>query len=124
MAQWLFTVCRNRAFDVRQKEQRTRPLTLVDLETRPAPGPRPLAKLEQDEAIQQVLELVDKLPDKEREVITLKFQCELSYKEISTVTHLSVSNVGFLIHNGMNRVRSQIQAAAPSPVPALVRRLQ
>ncbi|MEN8713450.1 MAG: sigma factor-like helix-turn-helix DNA-binding protein [Verrucomicrobiales bacterium] len=36
----------------------------------------------------------------------LKFQGDLSYKEISEVTGLSVSNVGFLIHTGIKRLRS------------------
>jgi RNA polymerase sigma factor (sigma-70 family) len=127
VAQWLFTVCRNRAFDVRKREQRTQPLTVVDLETRPGPGPRPLEMLEREEVIAQVLEFVEGLPEREREVITLKFQCELSYKEISAVTDLSVSNVGFLIHNGMKRVRSQIKATSPSTpstAPVLARRSQ
>jgi len=118
LAQWLFTVCRNRAFDVRQKEQRTRPLNVVDLETRATPGPKPLAALEQEERLQQVLGAIDSLPDKEREVILLKFQCELSYKEISAVTNHSVSNVGFLIHTGMKRVRAAISKSSPQPVLA------
>ena len=125
LAQWLFTVCRNRAFDVQKKDRRVRPLNAVDLETRAAPGPRPLAALEREERLSEALALVRTLPEKEREVILLKFQCELSYKEISAITHHSVSNVGFLIHSGMKRIRSRIRdEAAPSPAPALVRRLQ
>jgi RNA polymerase sigma-70 factor (ECF subfamily) len=124
LAPWLFAVCRNRAFDVRRKDERARPLTSVDLETRPAPGPRPLAQLEQQETLRQVLDRVSALPDKEREVILLKFQCDLSYKEISAITGHSVSNVGFLIHSGMKRIRSEIRSTAPSPTPTLVRRLQ
>jgi RNA polymerase sigma-70 factor (ECF subfamily) len=125
LAQWLFTVCRNRAFDVQRKERRMYPLTAADLDTRPAPGPRPLAALEREESYRQALTLVEGLPEKEREVIILKFQCDLSYKEISAITGHSVSNVGFLIHTGMKRVRSRVRDEddAPSPAPVLVRRL-
>ena len=122
LAQWLFTVCRNRAFDVRKKEHRLQPLSEADLQTRPAPGPRPLAALERDEARRRVFDLVDGLPEKEREVLTLKFQCDLSYKEISRVTGLSVSNVGFLIHTGIKRVRRNLTAQT-APAPSPVRRL-
>lgn len=123
LAQWLFTVCRNRAFDVLKRERRTRPLSDVDLETRPAPGPRPLARMEREEAMREVLELVAALPEKEREVILLKFQCELTYKEISAITNHSVSNVGFLIHSGIKRIRSEIRNRVLSPAPALARRV-
>ena len=41
LAEWLFTVCRNRALDVLRKESRMKPLTEVDLATRPADAPSP-----------------------------------------------------------------------------------
>lgn len=122
LAQWLFTVCRNRAFDVRQKDVRLSPLTDIDLETRPARGPRPLADLEQQQRLEEVMDLISQLPEKEREVLTLKFRCELSYREISEVTQLSVSHVGVLIHKGVRRIREHVQSQS-SPAPSLVRRL-
>ena len=39
--------------------------------------------------------------------IQLKFQNGLSYQEISEITRLSVSNVGFLIHRGLKALREQ-----------------
>ena len=122
LPQWLFTVCRNRAFDVRKKDGRMSPLSDIDLETRAGPGPLPVACLEEQERLRQVFELVRRLPEKQREVLTLKFQCDLTYKEISAVTGYSVSNVGFLLHNGVSRIREQIKSDT-SPVPSLVRRL-
>ena len=121
LAQWLFTVCRNRAYDVRKKEDRMSPLTEVDLRTKPAMGPRPVELLERKEKVQQVLDLMETLPEKQREVLCLKFQCELSYKEIAAITTLSVGNVGFLIHTGVQTIRERIQAS--SPTPSLIRRL-
>lgn len=122
LAQWLFTVCRNRAFDVRKKDQKMSPLSEIDLETRPRPGPRPIDELERQETLRQVAEVISTLPEKEREVLTLKFQCDLSYREISEITSLSISHVGVLIHNGVGRIRKQLQTA-PFPAPSLVRRL-
>ena len=48
-------------------------------------------------------------PPVEREVLRLKFQNGLSYAEISRVTQLTVSNVGFLIHTAMKTLRAQMQ---------------
>ena len=125
LAQWLFTVCRNRAFDVRRKDSRMRSLRAADLATGPASGPRPLGalkQLEQEEKLREVLEVIATLGEKEREVLALKFHCDLSYKEISEVTHLSVSYVGVLIHNGVKQIRRRLEPA-PSDAPSLVRRL-
>jgi len=40
-------------------------------------------------------------------VIRLKFQNGFSYKEISRITELSASNVGFLIHTAVQRLRRE-----------------
>ena len=56
----------------------------------------------------QILGFLDKLPDNQKEVIRLKFEGDMSYKEISQVTNLSVSNVGFLIHAGIKRLRGML----------------
>ena len=100
LAQWLFTVCRNLAFDARKKEARMIPLG--DTEIAVAPD------LDERQTVSQVLQVVETLPKNQREVIYLKFQCDLSYKEISSITKLSVSNVGFLIHAAVRAIRKQM----------------
>jgi RNA polymerase sigma-70 factor (ECF subfamily) len=86
------------------------PLSENEAAAHPSAGPRPGAMLEQKEAMGQVLRVLETLPKNQREVIYLKFQCELSYKEISEITRLSVSNVGFLIHTAIQALRKQILA--------------
>jgi RNA polymerase sigma-70 factor (ECF subfamily) len=114
LAQWLFTVCRNLAFDVRKKENRMSPLSDADVDALPSEqlGPRPGEALEHKEKLDQVLRVVDRLPKNQREVILLKFQFDLSYKEISEVTHLSVTNVGFLIHTAIQTLRKELLTGA------------
>src|SRR5213594_2968888 len=48
LAQWLFTVCRNLAFDVRKKENRMSPLSDADVDALSSEqlGPRPVEALE------------------------------------------------------------------------------
>ncbi|MEZ6147070.1 MAG: sigma factor-like helix-turn-helix DNA-binding protein [Planctomycetaceae bacterium] len=38
----------------------------------------------------------------------MKFQHGLSYREIAAVTDLTATNVGFLIHTGLKRLREQL----------------
>jgi RNA polymerase sigma-70 factor (ECF subfamily) len=52
---------------------------------------------------------VDGLPDNQQEVVRLKFQNGLSYREISCITKLSVSNVGYLIHTAIQKIRAELQ---------------
>lgn len=107
---WLFRVCRSRALDLRRKGGRMKPLSEVDTATRPAEGKGPEETVEQNDSHAQVLELMQQLPENQREVVRLKFQNDLSYKEIATVTELSVSNVGFLLHTALQNLRAQVAA--------------
>ncbi len=109
---WLYTVCRNRAIDILRKEK---PMTTTDsaqLHSVRDHRPDPSVQAEQREQRAEVLGLVDRLPDNQREVVRLKFQSDLSYREIADVTQLSVSNVGFLLHNALKNLR-QMAAALP-----------
>jgi RNA polymerase sigma-70 factor (ECF subfamily) len=45
-------------------------------------------------------------------VVRLKFQHGLSYKEIAAVTELSVSNVGYLIHTAIKKLRTELGVQA------------
>ncbi len=109
LPQWLFTVCRNLAFDVRKKENRMTPLDLSGgLTPARAAERQPEAEFEHKETMSQVLRVLETLPRNQREVIYLKFQCDLSYKEISDITTLSVTNIGFLIHTAIKSIRKQM----------------
>ena len=108
LAEWLFTVCRNKALDVNRKERRMTTLTeteFVESETR---DESPMLVAEQKDSVAQVLQFLGRLPDNQQEVIRLKFQNGLSYREIGQVTGLSISNVGFLIHRGLKTIREQL----------------
>src|SRR5688572_12255572 len=102
LPQWLFTVCRNLALDARKKETRMRPMG--DAEIGVAPD------LDEKQTVSQILHIIETLPKNQREVVYLKFQCDLSYKEISEITKLSVTNVGFLIHTAVRAIRKQVLA--------------
>jgi RNA polymerase sigma-70 factor (ECF subfamily) len=100
---WLFTVVRNRALDHLRKHSRIIPMTLPD--DRPCTAPGPSATLEQRENADSIFDLLDALSPNQREVIRLKFQNDLSYREIADVTKLTVTNIGFLIHTGLKKLR-------------------
>ncbi len=97
---WLFTVCRNRAFDICRKEKNMKPYSQSDAASKEILDSEAGAqeKLEKNESEIKVQTLIKDLPANQQEVIRLKFQCGLSYREIAKVTELSESNIGYLIH--------------------------
>lgn len=109
LREWLFTVCRNRALDLLRKEGRMQSLDEVEWNTRPSREPSPAALVEQHEESNRVQQFLGSLPPNQQEVVRLKFQAGLSYKEISRVTSLSISNVGFLIHTAIKTLRQRMQ---------------
>lgn len=124
LAPWLYRVCRNRSLDRIRKEQRMH-TSLPDapqLNGRPVSGAdragaeRPEAQAEQPETRSRLLVMVADLPERQREVLRLKFQGDLSYREIAEIMDLTVSHVGVLIHTGIQTLRERMTGA-----PAAVR---
>lgn len=110
LAQWLYTVCRNRALDVLRKERRMTGISDAQLNLQTRSGPEVPSVLEREEQVAGILNILSTLPSNQQEVIRLKFQSDLSYLEISRITNLSVSNVGFLIHTGLKTIRERAQS--------------
>lgn len=109
LAEWIFTVCRNLCIDARRKERRMKPLAHEQAELRISPAIDPGEALEQEEAIAGALAVLQTLTANQQEVIRLKFQHGLSYKQIAQVTTLSVTNVGFLMHTGLKILRKRMR---------------
>lgn len=109
---WLFRVCRNRALDRRRREGR---MTSLDqsafADSHVDSLPLPDVAAEERDNRSRVMEMLAGLPDNQREVVRLKFQNDLSYKEIAEITEISVNNVGFLLHTALKTLRSRMAAA-------------
>ena len=108
LVEWLYTVCRNKALDVRRKEQRMTTLAEETFTLKASPELPPALAAERRDSAGQIFEMLDRLPANQQETIRLKFQNGLSYREISEVTGLSVSHVGVLIHNGLKALRMKL----------------
>ena len=120
LAQWLFTVCRNKALDVQRKERRMTSLTDEQMRVRDSNTSSACAADSPAES-SCVLVAVHALPDRQQELIRLKFQNGLSYKEIAGVMDLTVTNVGVLLHKAIKALRGRLavnpDAGAGTPAP-------
>lgn len=120
LAAWLYTVCRHRALDVLRKEKRMNTITDTGLSgdiagiinggnVSQSAADDPVERVVKRESVSRVMDLVEQLPTDQREVIRLRFQGQLSYKQISEVTGHSVSNVGFLLHRAIRTIRGTME---------------
>ena len=108
LAPWLFTACRNRVIDLHRKESR---MTATDNHTMDQAVPTQDTPADQAEAHDQqdhLLSLVASLPGNQREIVQLRFQGGLAYREIAEVTGHSVSHVGVLLHEAIKSLRQQL----------------
>ncbi len=109
--EWLYLVCRNRALDVLRQQSRRRQIrhTAGEEIAARSSGTVPSESVERRQALAAALRAVDKLPERQAEVLLLRFRKGLSYREIAAATGLSVSNVGYLIHVAMRTVRDEVR---------------
>src|SRR5262245_4361310 len=82
LAEWLFTVCRNRAIDMQRKLHRLSPLADDAMVVEAGPEPTPAAAAEQRDTVNVMLSALKTLPPRHQELVRLKFQAGLSYEEI------------------------------------------
>ena len=101
---WLYKTLRNLSISFLRKNGRLQRTTDEDqldfLDSMNRPVESILVKnLEKDEALNRVRHAISLLPKESAEIIQLKFDQQKSYIEISQITGLSVSNVGYKLHH-------------------------
>ena len=109
LSAWLYRVAHNLAIDDARKEERME--TRHQLAAAPEAQPPVTTTVERTEVAQVVNEKIQGLPSKQRAVLTLKLQEQKSYKEISAITGLTVSNVGYLIHQALKGLAGELRRA-------------
>jgi RNA polymerase sigma factor (sigma-70 family) len=61
-----------------------------------------------DEA-EKAVEALRKLSIREQQLVVLKVYEEKSYKEISDITGLTTTNVGYILHNAMKKIANELK---------------
>lgn len=104
---WLYTVVRNRVYEILRKDKRMYPTDPACLPQNHANLQHPSEEMKAAEEAHQLQRLVAGLPERERELIRLKYQDGLSYQEMSGVTGLSISHIGVILHKTLKALRHQ-----------------
>lgn len=114
---WLYRTVHNLAMNHLRAGRKTVPLAAED-NGGPEPAdvqPMPDEYLERMEAIGQARLCLDELDARSRELVRLKFEEGLSYKEISERMNLTISNVGYLLHHALKELEDALQRAGVKP---------
>lgn len=112
-AKWLFTVCRNRALDLCRRAGRVTFVEQEVLDAAPSPAPSPAEAVAAEDEHALLRRLLTQLPPRQQELVQLKFQQDLSYRDIAAITGLSETNVGFLLHTALRKLRALRLAVEP-----------
>lgn len=106
---WLYRVAHNRAIDVlRQMNRQETAYEAHTLEEIDRVDARQSAG-EISDAAQRASEALRTLTLREQQIIILKVYEERSYKEISDLLGLSVSNVGYILHYAMKKLAGALK---------------
>ena len=70
----------------------------------------PVANLEKSEKINRVVHFISLLPTDARDLLTMKFEQKLSYREISEKTGLTEGNVGYKLHHLLRSLADELKS--------------
>jgi len=107
---WLFGIARNVLKEHYRKNQVSRQRSQAI-----TPLKEMSAKVDVEEMVQNRQErvllrrILLKLPDREQDLIALKYGAGLTNREIAQVAGLSESNVGSILHRTVNKVRAELE---------------
>ena len=111
---WLYRTVHNLALNHRRQAGKIVPLTPPTEEDAPSandtvdPPPLPDEQIARWEGIGLVRLSLESLDDRSRELVRLKFNEELSYKEISARTGLNIGHVGYLLNHALKAIADEL----------------
>lgn len=108
---WVFGIARHVAADHFRHPERTLPLE----HTHNSADEALLEDaVQQRHQIERLLNLLASLPERERELIALKYGADLTNREIAGVLRLTETNVSTLLHRVVGKLRAEWENDAPT----------
>ncbi len=110
---WLFRVAHNCTADVLRKKNRgekTKEAAVNAALDNDCVGPGGLEEVVHREDCHLALNLLEKLPARQRQVLLLKVEQGMSYRQIGEVTGLALGTVGYLINQGLGTLARELKS--------------
>lgn len=106
---WLFSIARNTVTDHRRRHSRQSLLSIDRIREHASKLIPPEQLVIEKDRHQQLLAAVQTLPERDRDLISLKFGAGLSNTHIAEVSGLSESNVGVIIYRAIRKLRNVLE---------------
>lgn len=106
-AAWLFAIARNKAVD---HLRRNRLLGHLDEVYLADPAGTPEKKLESSQELDSISRLISALPDKDQELLRLRYVADLSFPEIAVLLHRRTDAVKKRTYRLLAKIRTQMEA--------------
>lgn len=101
---WLFTIARNVAVDFYRRRRPEVPLgDAID----PPSGTTPEEAVLRQASADRLWSILQELPERERELVALKYGADVTNRAIAKITGLSESNVGTILHRTVSALRTR-----------------
>ncbi len=102
---WLFRSVRNHAFHYLRKSRRETLGSDADgVQVANSSDETPDELIVRMEKVAELRQLVSQLPEKDRRLVQLKYYEDLKYRDISQRTGLTISNVGYRLHEVLKKL--------------------
>ncbi len=109
---WLYRVTRNLCLDHLKSKRVQLEIPIDENIANFAGGESPDRTLEKEESMTLVRKKLMALEPRDREVVILKIEHGRSYREISEIMGISVTNVGFILHTAIKKLAKNLNAEA------------
>ena len=116
---WLAAVARNLALTQRRKRAR-KPVALDELSTgadTPDPQQNVVEEITRQETHQQVLQAIELLPEKYREVFVMKYMQDMTYAEIGEILNLLLTTVQMRLVRARRMIQNRLTGKPTDKVP-------
>ena len=98
------TIARNVAIDHYRRRRDHAPLEAAEHVA--GVGDDPQQRAEHREALERLSRLLGQLPDRDRELVSLKYGADLTNRAIAKHMKLTETNVGTLLHRAVQKLRA------------------
>lgn len=100
---WLYRIAIRLAYDARRREGPRDDREIEDRIQDPAPGPD--ARLQRNADAEELRQRIEKLPEMQRAVVTLRTYNEMPYREIAEILETSENSARVSFHHAITRLR-------------------
>ena len=107
---WLTTIAKNTLIDYYRTKKTTYPIDTLEQKQESGSQEHNLEqKIQETEIFEKLRWLLFQLPDRERELIALKYGTGLTNRDIAKLTGLTESNIGTILHRVISFLRSSME---------------